>query len=207
MHQKFAGSTPGQDICLDWGFDPWLGCVWEATNRCFSFPPAKINKRLLGWELKKKASSIFHFAKYYKISFCRDYDNLYSHQQGINAHCPQCPGQCYGPAPCLAFTNPTRETWYLRVYFHSPHYWWGGDLLSHLLTNLDRHTINLKRWQEGWLNASQYVSLLQFPLLFLCWSTWIGFSIMLPINIKSFASKICFCNSRVFKFQTLAIVD
>ena len=26
----------GQGTCLGCRFDPWVGCVWEATRRCFS---------------------------------------------------------------------------------------------------------------------------------------------------------------------------
>ena len=36
MHQKVAGSVPSQGMYLGCGFDPWSGCVREATSRCFS---------------------------------------------------------------------------------------------------------------------------------------------------------------------------
>ena len=31
-----TGSILVWDICLGCGFGPWLGCVQEATDRCFS---------------------------------------------------------------------------------------------------------------------------------------------------------------------------
>ena len=32
IHQKVVGSIFGQGTYLDYGYSPWLGCVWEATN-------------------------------------------------------------------------------------------------------------------------------------------------------------------------------
>ena len=32
IHQNVVGSTPAQDKYLGCRFDPWLGCIWEATN-------------------------------------------------------------------------------------------------------------------------------------------------------------------------------
>ena len=40
MDQKIAGSIIGQGTDLGCGFDPLLGHVWEATDRCFSFSPS-----------------------------------------------------------------------------------------------------------------------------------------------------------------------
>ena len=68
VHQKVAGSIPSQGTHLGCRFDPPLGCVWEATNGCFSLtskflslPPyslSKIHKYIsLGEELKKKNKS------------------------------------------------------------------------------------------------------------------------------------------------------
>ena len=36
IHQNVAGSIPSQSIFLGCMFDPHLGSLWEATNRCFS---------------------------------------------------------------------------------------------------------------------------------------------------------------------------
>ena len=36
MHQKVSGSIPGQDTYVGCGFPHSLGCVWEATDQCFS---------------------------------------------------------------------------------------------------------------------------------------------------------------------------
>ena len=36
IHQRVAGFIPSQDTYIDCGFSPPLGCLWEATNRCFS---------------------------------------------------------------------------------------------------------------------------------------------------------------------------
>ena len=36
IYQKVAGSIPGQGTYLGCEFDPWLGCLWEATDQCFS---------------------------------------------------------------------------------------------------------------------------------------------------------------------------
>ena len=36
VHQRVAGLIPGQGTCLGCRLHPWLGCMWEATNRCFS---------------------------------------------------------------------------------------------------------------------------------------------------------------------------
>ena len=36
IHQKVAGSIPGQGTYLGCGFDLRSGRVWEATDRCFS---------------------------------------------------------------------------------------------------------------------------------------------------------------------------
>ena len=36
IHQKVGGSIPSQGTCLGYGFNPWLGYIWEATDRCFS---------------------------------------------------------------------------------------------------------------------------------------------------------------------------
>ena len=35
-NQKFASLITGQGTCLGCGFGSWLGCIWKATNRCFS---------------------------------------------------------------------------------------------------------------------------------------------------------------------------
>ena len=63
VHQKAAGSIPGQGTHLACGFNPWLGHLWEATDRCFSLISiflflspflSKINlKNILAWGLKK----------------------------------------------------------------------------------------------------------------------------------------------------------
>ena len=37
IRQKVVGSIPSQGTYLGCRFDPQLGYVWEATNRCFSF--------------------------------------------------------------------------------------------------------------------------------------------------------------------------
>lgn len=76
-----------------------------------------------------------------------------------------------------------------------------------------KHTLNLKWWHELIKCSSiwwAYYNTATPPnthVRFFSWSTWIGFSTTLPINMKSFAFKICFYNSRMFTFQTLAIVD
>ena len=52
IHRNVAGSIPSQGTCLGYGFDSWLGSVWEATNQCFSLPLSlslsKINKHIFG---------------------------------------------------------------------------------------------------------------------------------------------------------------
>ena len=35
-NQQVASSIPGQGTCLGCGPGPWLGCVRQATHRCFS---------------------------------------------------------------------------------------------------------------------------------------------------------------------------
>ena len=59
MHQRVAGSVLGQGTYLGCRFDPWSGCVREATDQCFSFtsmflflslsfpPLSKINGNIL----------------------------------------------------------------------------------------------------------------------------------------------------------------
>lgn len=39
VHQKVAGSVPGQGMYADCEFNPRAECVQEATDRCFSPPP------------------------------------------------------------------------------------------------------------------------------------------------------------------------
>ena len=36
QNQKVAGLTPGQGTYLGYSFNAWSGCIWEATNQCFS---------------------------------------------------------------------------------------------------------------------------------------------------------------------------
>ena len=36
IYQEAAGSMPGQVTYIGCGFNPWLGCGQEATNKCFS---------------------------------------------------------------------------------------------------------------------------------------------------------------------------
>ena len=38
IHQTVVGSVPGQGVYLGCRFDPWLGCLWEAIDGCFSHP-------------------------------------------------------------------------------------------------------------------------------------------------------------------------
>ena len=45
IHQKLGGSIPGQGTYLGCRFDSQLGCIWEATNWCFSLSlPSTISK-------------------------------------------------------------------------------------------------------------------------------------------------------------------
>ena len=46
-NQKVASSTPGQYTYLGFGLAPQSGCVWEATNPCFSlFLPSRLSKSM-----------------------------------------------------------------------------------------------------------------------------------------------------------------
>ena len=64
---KVVGLILGQGTYLGCRLDPKLGCIWEATNRCFHInvflsllsplsQSSQINKHILEWGLKKKSS-------------------------------------------------------------------------------------------------------------------------------------------------------
>ena len=64
VHGKVRSSIPSQERYLRCKFDSWSGCVWEATNWCFSLSPClslslslspsphSLNKHILRWGLK-----------------------------------------------------------------------------------------------------------------------------------------------------------
>ena len=40
VDQKVMGLIPSQGTCLGCGFGPWLGRIWQATNRSFFLSPS-----------------------------------------------------------------------------------------------------------------------------------------------------------------------
>ena len=38
-NQRVVDSIPGQGTYQGCEFDPWSGCIWEASNLCFSLTP------------------------------------------------------------------------------------------------------------------------------------------------------------------------
>ena len=64
VDQKVMGLIPSQGTCLGCGFGPWLGRIWQATNRSFFLSPSpylplSLRSKSVSWgkEKEKKGTS------------------------------------------------------------------------------------------------------------------------------------------------------
>ena len=118
IHWKVASSIPSQGTYLGCRFNPWSGCIEEATDRCFLSPQcfflslilplslSQINKPILGWGRKAR----------FRVNDSKVYNMIPFRWMRIQAHNPT-PGYLPKRGEWLCSLKQSRTSMFTAALF------------------------------------------------------------------------------------------